>query len=58
VPLTLVRNATLLLELAGKRVLVDPMLDNEGARPPIEGTRNPVPNPTAALPMPAARRSA
>jgi len=29
------------------------MLDDEGARPPIEGTRNPVPNPTAALPMPA-----
>jgi L-ascorbate metabolism protein UlaG (beta-lactamase superfamily) len=53
VQLTLVRNATLLLELAGKRVLVDPMLDDEGARPPIEGTRNPVPNPTAALPLPA-----
>jgi len=53
VQLTLVRNATLLLELAGKRVLVDPMLDDEGARPPIEGTRNSVPNPTAALPMPA-----
>jgi len=53
VELTLVRNATLLLELAGKRVLVDPMLDDEGARPPIEGTRNPVPNPTAALPLPA-----
>jgi len=53
VELTLVRNATLLLELAGKRVLVDPMLDDEGARPPIEGTRNPVPNPTAALRMPA-----
>ena len=51
--LTLVRNATLLLELAGKRVLVDPMLDDEGARPPIDGTRNPVPNPTAPLPMPA-----
>ena len=51
--LTLVRNATLLLELAGKRVLVDPMLDDEGARPPIEGTRNSVPNPTAALPLPA-----
>ena len=50
---TLVRNATLLLELAGKRVLVDPMLDDEGARPPIDGTRNPVPNPTAPLPMPA-----
>jgi L-ascorbate metabolism protein UlaG (beta-lactamase superfamily) len=53
VQLTLVRNATLLLELDGKRLLVDPMLDEEGARPPIEGTRNPVPNPTAALPMPA-----
>jgi len=53
VELTLVRNATLLLELAGKRVLVDPMLDDEGARPPIDGTRNPVPNPTAPLPMPA-----
>jgi L-ascorbate metabolism protein UlaG (beta-lactamase superfamily) len=53
VQLTLVRNATLLLELAGKRVLVEPMLDDEGARPPIEGTRNPVPNPTAPLPMPA-----
>jgi len=53
VELTLVRNATLLLELGGKRVLVDPMLDDEGARPPIEGTRNPVPNPTAPLPMPA-----
>ena len=50
--LTLVRNATLLLELAGKRVLVDPMLDGAGARPPIEGTRNPVANPTAPLPMP------
>ena len=51
--LTLVRNATLLLELAGKRVLVDPMLDEAGARPPVEGTRNPVANPTAPLPMPA-----
>jgi L-ascorbate metabolism protein UlaG (beta-lactamase superfamily) len=51
--LTLVRNATLLLELAGKRLLVDPLLDEEGARPPIEGTRNPIPNPTAPLPMPA-----
>ena len=51
--LTLVRSATLILELAGKRLLVDPMLDDVGARPPIEGTRNPVPNPTAPLPFPA-----
>ena len=43
----------MVVELAGKRVLVDPMLDDMGARPPIEGTRNPVPNPTAALPLPA-----
>jgi L-ascorbate metabolism protein UlaG (beta-lactamase superfamily) len=51
--LTLVRSATVILELAGKRILVDPMLDDVGARPPIEGTRNQVPNPTAPLPFPA-----
>ena len=51
--LTLVRNATVLLELGGRRILVDPMLDDVGARPPIEGTRNQVPNPTAPLPFPA-----
>lgn len=50
--ITLVRNATVLLELAGRRILVDPMLDDVGARPPIEGTRNQVPNPTAPLPIP------
>jgi len=51
VQLTLVRNATLLLELAGKRLLVDPMLDEAGARPPIEGTVPQVPNPTVPLPF-------
>lgn len=51
--LTLVRNATLMAELAGTRLLVDPMLDDAGARPPIENTENPVPNPTAPLPFPA-----
>ena len=51
--LTLVRNATLIVELAGKRLLVDPMLDDAGARPPIEGTRNPAPNPLVPLPIPA-----
>ena len=51
--LTLVRNATLIVELGGKRVLVDPALDDAGARPPIENTANPVPNPTVPLPMPA-----
>jgi L-ascorbate metabolism protein UlaG (beta-lactamase superfamily) len=38
VRLTAVRNATLLLELAGRRVLVDPALDDAGARPQIENT--------------------
>jgi L-ascorbate metabolism protein UlaG (beta-lactamase superfamily) len=51
--LTLVRSATVILELGGRRILVDPMLDDAGARPPIENTRNPVPNPTVPLPFPA-----
>ncbi len=51
--LTLVRSATVILELAGRRILVDPMLDDAGARPPIAGTRNQVPNPTVPLPFPA-----
>jgi L-ascorbate metabolism protein UlaG (beta-lactamase superfamily) len=53
VRLTLVRSATLILELAGKRLLVDPMLDDAGARPPVENTQNQVRNPTVPLPMPA-----
>jgi L-ascorbate metabolism protein UlaG (beta-lactamase superfamily) len=53
VRLTLVRNATLIVELDGKRLLVDPMLDDTGARPPIENTRNQVRNPTVPLPFPA-----
>jgi L-ascorbate metabolism protein UlaG (beta-lactamase superfamily) len=53
VRLTLVRSATVILEIAGRRILVDPMLDDVGARPPIQGTRNQIPNPTAPLPFPA-----
>jgi L-ascorbate metabolism protein UlaG (beta-lactamase superfamily) len=53
VRLTLVRNATLIVELDGKRLLVDPMLDDTGDRPPIENTRNQVRNPTVPLPCPA-----
>ena len=33
--ITLVRNATLLLDTSAGRMLVDPMLDPAGARPPI-----------------------
>jgi len=51
--ITLVRNATLVLELMGRRILVDPMLDPAGARPPIEETANPVRNPTVELPFAA-----
>jgi L-ascorbate metabolism protein UlaG (beta-lactamase superfamily) len=53
VRITLVRSATLILELAGRRILVDPMLDDMGTRPPIERTRNQVANPTVPLPFPA-----
>jgi L-ascorbate metabolism protein UlaG (beta-lactamase superfamily) len=53
VRLTLVRNATVILELADRRILVDPMLDDVGARPPIEQTWSQVANPTAPLPFPA-----
>jgi L-ascorbate metabolism protein UlaG (beta-lactamase superfamily) len=53
VRLTLVRNATLVLELDGRRVLVDPMLDDAGARPPIENTANTRRNPLVPLPVPA-----
>jgi len=53
VRLTLIRSATLVVELADRRILVDPMFDEVGARPPIEGTRNPVANPTVPLPFAA-----
>lgn len=49
---TLVRHATLLLDTPGGRVLVDPMLDDAEARPPIENTPNPVRNPLVPLPWP------
>jgi L-ascorbate metabolism protein UlaG (beta-lactamase superfamily) len=53
VRITLIRSATVIVEIAGKRILVDPMLDDAGTRPPIENTRNQVANPTAPLPFPA-----
>jgi len=53
VRLTLVRNATLLLELGGRRLLVDPGLDDAGARPPVESTPNQRRNPLVPLPIPA-----
>jgi L-ascorbate metabolism protein UlaG (beta-lactamase superfamily) len=37
----LIRHATLLLEYAGHTLLVDPMLDDAGTRPPIQNSPNP-----------------
>jgi L-ascorbate metabolism protein UlaG (beta-lactamase superfamily) len=53
VKITLVRHATLLLDIGGRRLLVDPMLDDQGAHPPIDNTPNPRRNPLVPLPMPA-----
>jgi L-ascorbate metabolism protein UlaG (beta-lactamase superfamily) len=50
--LTLVRHATLLLDFEGRRVLVDPMLDEAGARPPVENSPNPRRNPLVPLSLP------
>src|ERR671925_2176099 len=51
--LRLIRHATLLVEYAGQRILVDPMLDDAGARPPIENSPNPRKNPLVPLPVSA-----
>jgi L-ascorbate metabolism protein UlaG (beta-lactamase superfamily) len=51
--LTLVRHATLLVEMEGRRLLVDPMLDDAGARGPVEDSPKPRRNPLVPLPFPA-----
>jgi L-ascorbate metabolism protein UlaG (beta-lactamase superfamily) len=51
--LTLIRHATLVLEYGGKRLLVDPMLGEQGSAPPIENSPNQRPNPLVPLPVPA-----
>jgi L-ascorbate metabolism protein UlaG (beta-lactamase superfamily) len=51
--LQLVRHATLLLEYAGMRILVDPMLSDAGAMSAIQNSPQPRPNPLTPLPFPA-----
>ena len=51
--LTLLRHATLVVEIAGRRLIVDPMLDAADARGPVRGTPNERPNPLVDLPVPA-----
>jgi L-ascorbate metabolism protein UlaG (beta-lactamase superfamily) len=52
--LRLVRHATLLIEYKGRKLIVDPMLDDTGARPAIQNSPNPRNNPLVPLPEPAA----
>jgi L-ascorbate metabolism protein UlaG (beta-lactamase superfamily) len=51
--LRLIRHATLIVEYGGQTLLVDPMLDDVGARPAIVNSPNPRPNPLVPLPVPA-----
>ena len=46
----LIRHATLLVNLGGKNLLVDPMLSPPGAMPPIQNTPNDLRNPLVPLP--------
>jgi L-ascorbate metabolism protein UlaG (beta-lactamase superfamily) len=47
----LIRHATLRVEMAGRVLLVDPMLDEVGARGPVAGTENERRNPLVPLPI-------
>lgn len=51
--ITLLRHATLVVEIGGQRILVDPMLDPAGARGPVAGTSQPRDNPLVDLPATA-----
>jgi L-ascorbate metabolism protein UlaG (beta-lactamase superfamily) len=51
--LRLIRNATLVVRADDRTLLVDPMLDPAGARPPVPDTPNPKRNPLVELPEPA-----
>jgi L-ascorbate metabolism protein UlaG (beta-lactamase superfamily) len=51
--LTLVRNATLILELAGVRLLVDPMVAPVGALPAVDPATDDRRNPLVGMPMDA-----
>jgi L-ascorbate metabolism protein UlaG (beta-lactamase superfamily) len=51
VRLRLIRHATLVVDMAGRRLLVDPLLSEPGALPAVDGTPNQRPNPLVPLPM-------
>jgi L-ascorbate metabolism protein UlaG (beta-lactamase superfamily) len=52
VRLRLIRHATVVLATGGRTLLVDPMLDPAGARPPVPDTPMPRSNPLVELPEP------
>lgn len=52
--LRLIRHATLILEYAGHRLLVDPVLGPAGSQPTMPDTADGRPNPLVELPVPAA----
>lgn len=47
----LIRHATMLLEIAGQRILLDPMLSNAGTMTAVPGAENPSNNPLVDLPF-------
>ncbi|RNB90537.1 MBL fold metallo-hydrolase [Brevibacillus fluminis] len=47
----LIRHATLLIEYKGRTLLLDPMLSEQGAMPPVVNTANAVNNPRVSLPF-------
>jgi len=53
VKLTLIRHATVRIEVAGQTLLVDPQLDPAGAREPVPNTPRPRRNPLVNLPIEA-----
>jgi L-ascorbate metabolism protein UlaG (beta-lactamase superfamily) len=53
VHLTLIRSATLRVQVAGQTLLIDPQLDPAGAREAVPDTPNPRPSPLVDLPEPA-----
>lgn len=48
--LRLLRHATLIMEFAGRKLLLDPMLSAPGLMPAIDNSPNPRPNPLVPLP--------
>jgi L-ascorbate metabolism protein UlaG (beta-lactamase superfamily) len=46
----LIRHATLVVRFGGATILVDPMLGEAGASPPVQNSPNPRPNPLVPLP--------